>query len=120
MRGPEAPPPPPMSPIKISSPRPKPSARRLKVKQLAKKIPIRHVLLLGSLGSPPVSEDGIAIIRSQVQRPCELVGTNSKPWQPGMLLQWLGKMRESRSPPPRTDCKCRHLPHSRTRTTKNF
>jgi hypothetical protein len=31
-------------------------------------------------------------------RPCELIGTNSKPWQPVLLLQWLAKMRESGSP----------------------
>jgi hypothetical protein len=43
----------------------------LEGKQLAKKIRILHALLLGSLGSLPVSEDGTAIIRSRVRRPCE-------------------------------------------------
>ena len=49
-----------------------------------------------SLGSPAV--DGTAIASHQVARPCELVGTNSKPWQSAILLQWLAKMRESGSP----------------------
>src|SRR6516164_6423995 len=85
------------SPMKISFVRPKPLARRLSVKRRANKTRIRPVLSLGSRGSPLALADGIAITNHQAQRPCEPVGTNSKPWQPVMLLQALDKIRESRS-----------------------
>src|SRR6516162_9874638 len=86
------------SPMKLSFVRPKPLARRLSAKRRANKTRIRPVLSLGSPGSPLALADGIAITNRQAQRPCEPVGTNSKPWQPVMLLQALDKIRESRSP----------------------
>src|SRR6516162_3106093 len=84
------------SPMKLSFVRPKPLARRLSAKRRANKTRIRPVLSLGSPGSPLALADGIAITNRQAQRPCEPVGTNSKPWQPVMLLQALDKIRESR------------------------
>src|SRR5262252_2078642 len=86
------------SPMKISFVRPEPLARRLSAKRRANETRIRPVLSLGSPGSPLALVDGIAITNHQAQRPCEPVGTNSKPWQPVMLLQALDKIRESRSP----------------------
>jgi hypothetical protein len=67
------------SPMKISFVRPKPLARRLSAKRRANKTRIRPVLSLGSPGSPLALADGIAITNHQAQRPCERVGTNSKP-----------------------------------------
>src|SRR5215469_2434959 len=95
------------SPMKISFVRPEPLARRLSAKRRANKTRIRPVLSLGSPGLPLALADGIAITNHQAQRPCEPVGTNSKPWQPVMLLQALDKIRESRSSrstPMPTDC----------------
>src|SRR5215469_3829542 len=85
------------SPMKISFVRPEPLARRLSAKRRANKTRIRPVLSLGSPGSPLALADGIAITNHQAQRPCEPVGTNSKPWQHVMLLQALDKIREARS-----------------------
>jgi len=84
------------SPMKISFVRPKPLARRLSAKRCANKTRIRPVLSLGSPGSPLALADGTAITNHQAQRPCERVGTNSKPWRPAMLLQALDKIHESR------------------------
>jgi hypothetical protein len=84
------------SPMKILFMRPKPLARRLSAKRL--KIRIRPVLSLGSPGSPLALADGTAITNHQAQRPCERVGTNSKPWRPTMPLQALDNIHESRRP----------------------
>src|SRR3974390_3324184 len=84
------------SPMKILFVRPKPLARRLSAKRRANKTRIRPVLSLGSPGSPLALADGTAITNHQAQRPCERVGTNSKPWQRAIPLQTLDKIRESR------------------------
>src|SRR5262249_58306291 len=89
----------PTTPMKLSFVRPEPLARRLSAKRRANKTRIRPVLSLGSPGSPLALADGNAITNHQAQRPCEPVGTNSKPWQPVMLLQALDKIRESRRRP---------------------
>src|SRR6516164_11863605 len=85
------------SPMKISFVPPKPLARRLSAKRRANKTRILLALSLGSPGSPLALADGTAITDHRAQRPCERVGTNSKPWQPAMPLQALDKIHESRS-----------------------
>src|SRR5215471_17683487 len=98
MQGMEARDPHPMSPTKISFVPPKPSAPRLSAKRYAKKTRIRPAHSPGSPGSLLASADGTAITSHPVPRPCERVGTNSRPWHSVMPLQWLAKIRESRRP----------------------
>src|SRR5215472_8647138 len=98
MQGMEARDPHPMSPTKISFVPPKPSAPRLSAKRYAKKTRIRPAHSPGSPGLLLASADGTAITSHPVPRPCERVGTNLRPWHSVMPLQWLAKIRESRSP----------------------
>src|SRR5260370_27800987 len=72
--------------------------QRSKVKLCVRKIPMKWAHWVGSPGSSHASEAGIVITNHQAQRPCKEDGTNSPPWQAAMLLRWLNKMYESRSP----------------------
>src|ERR1700681_2008187 len=88
-----------MSPMMISSPPPKRSAQPSKAKLNARRIRIPNARWLGWPGSPLVSADGIATTNRPVQRPCAPAGLSSPTGPKAIVLQWLCKMCESRSPP---------------------
>src|ERR1700682_2121598 len=88
-----------MSPTMTSSPPPKRSARHSRATLSARRIRIPNTRWPGCPGSLPVSADGIATTSRPVQRPCEPAGPNSPTGPKAIVLQWLCKMCESRSPP---------------------
>src|SRR5713226_1237059 len=87
-----------MSPTMISSLPPKRSARHSKARLSARRIRIPNARCPGCPGSLPVSADGIATTSRPVRRPCEPDGPNLPTGRKAIVLQWLCKMCESRSP----------------------